>query len=58
MSLPLERPYTKPSGKRKAQVFTIRISGLPQPTINYGSSCALSASLVVDCFCSVHFPRW
>ena len=34
-------------GIRKAQVFTIRSSGLRQPITNYGETCALGARLML-----------
>ena len=37
----LGKTCTTPMDIRKAQAFTIRYSGLDQPTINYGSACAI-----------------
>ena len=39
---------------RKAQVFTIRALGLRQPSINYGRTCALGASLLLIDYARSH----
>lgn len=37
---------------RKAQAFTIRYSGLDQPTIHYGEACTIGTYLNVNSYCS------
>ena len=46
------------SGKRKAQAFTIRCTGLELPTKNYGNACVINASPFVFCLCSKHYLRF
>ena len=41
-------------GIRKAQVFTIRSSGLGQPSISYGKPALSASSLLID-YCSFTF---